>query len=172
MRLDPTVQLGLRISASKSASWFEKRTTFDPQKLFWGCGMFSGTLFKGFEPKKFGSRDMASGDFGSPIRTPGAKIFFAWKSRYYVGTLGVVCLALFQLLFPWEHVFRPCHRGALWRHNHYDCAHPIFIACYLLVLAICSNAPKKIFVTLQLNSANIYFRLTRTLPFGVILIYI
>ena len=80
MRMDPTQPLGLRISASKLASWFEKRTTFDLQKLFWGCGKLTGTLFRGFEPKKnFGSRDMGSGDFGSPMGTPGAKTFFCLK---------------------------------------------------------------------------------------------
>ena len=36
MRMDPTQSLGLKISASKSASRIEKRFTFDPQKLFGG----------------------------------------------------------------------------------------------------------------------------------------
>ena len=52
MRMDPTQSLGLKISASKSASGIEKRTIFDPQKLFWGCGRLTGTLFRGFEQKK------------------------------------------------------------------------------------------------------------------------
>ena len=44
--------------------------------------------------------------------------------------------------------------------KHQSCpAPPPDFYCLLLVLAICSNAPKKIFMTLQPNSANIYFRL-------------
>ena len=81
MRMDPTQSLGLRISASKSASGIEKRTTFDPQKLFCGCGRLTGTLLRGFEQKKGKKwiQGLSSGDFGSPKRTPGAKIFFCLK---------------------------------------------------------------------------------------------
>ena len=52
-----------------------------------------------FAPKNLGSRD-----FGC-LGTHGAKKFFVSKSSSYVGTLCIIRLVLFQLLFPWEHGF-------------------------------------------------------------------
>ena len=96
MRMDPTQSLGLRISASKSASRIEKRSTFDPQKLFGG-----------FEQKrKKWIQGLSSGDSGSQMKTPSAPQFFVClESTNYVGALVIICLSLFQLLLPREHGF-------------------------------------------------------------------
>ena len=59
LRTGSPLPWGLSISASKSASRFEKRSTFDCKKLFWGCGRLNGTLFKGFEQKnKFCTQEL------------------------------------------------------------------------------------------------------------------
>ena len=59
LRTGSPLPWGLSISASKSASRFEKRSTFDCKKLFWGCGRLNGTLFKGFKQKnKFCTQEL------------------------------------------------------------------------------------------------------------------
>ena len=75
--MDPTQPLEFRISASKSTSKIEKRTKFDPKNYFEDVGGLLGPYLEDLSKKrKKWIQGLSSGDFGSPMGTPGAKIFF------------------------------------------------------------------------------------------------